>query len=152
MAFNAGGFERYLTIIGSILGIFSFIIVIYRLIREKPILNFRIGRHEHRYFEGGDVFSIYIEMFIDNVGERGTTINKIELINSIPRNYYELLKKSSSVFEINIPPHSTRSIKYDKHIKNYSSMVQEIDELKGELKISWTHNNKVIPFTSIRHI
>jgi len=91
-----------------------------------------------------------MKIIVDNIGERGTAINKIELMSAIPKEYYEVLKNIEGIWETNIPPHSTRHINHHYTIEDYKNKIKVTDNISGQLKISWMHkkSGQILDFTS----
>jgi len=143
---------NFIILVGSILGWFSFILLLDKWLRERPILSFRFGRINHGYIdkEKRNVFGLNMKIIVDNTGERGTTITNIEFVSVTPEEYYKELKKIKSTWERDIPPHCTRHIDNNLNIEDYKEKVKKEDIISGKLKISWTHASrpKIIPFIS----
>lgn len=110
MALDWAGFQNFVTTFGSILGIVSFIFVVDRWMREKPILNFTLGPN---YFSKDHKrFYITVEIHIDNTGERGTSIKGIELVSLSNQDLFEQIYDQATQNFGYIQPHSSQSISW----------------------------------------
>jgi len=152
MSFDWAGFQSYLTTIGSVLGLFSFVILIYRLSHERPILKFYVERCYHVYTEEYGNSSIHTHISIDNIGDRSSSVKEVKLIKMTPEEYME---KIDTRFDdvrnpIHVPPRS--SIKFNWLI-NFPNFLLKDDEVKLEFDIIHTHNKKRMEATSklLRH-
>lgn len=152
MSFDWVGFQSYLTTIGSVLGLFSFVILIYRLSRERPILKFYVDRCYHIYAEEYGNSSIHTHISIDNVGDRSSSVKEVKLIKMTPEEYME---KIDTRFDdvrnpIHVPPRS--SVKFNWLI-NFPEFLLKVDEVKLEFDIIHTHNKIRMDATSklLRH-
>ena len=152
MAFDWTGFQNFITAFGSVLGIVSFIFVVDRWRKERPILKFRLS--QKFYWKDKMGTHLFLKVYVDNLGERGTTINDLrivsvdhEYLNGFIQTYYSD-KRDWDIYlepyEEDIPPHTTSHIESNIFLED----TEEIEgEINGELKIVWTHDEITIPFT-----
>lgn len=121
------------------------LVIFFQYLRQKPILSFRIARRRHFYVEAYKQLGIDIEIAVDNVGERGTTIHDVELLDAFPREIYKLFKTSyAPPYEIDVPPHSTKRFHYQPSSKKELQFKPVAQEILFELQISWTHGKKIM--------
>lgn len=92
MAIDLAGAINNLTVIGSIAGLISFVILFVRFLREKAILNFSIVNAYHVNDYPYNAAFIKIGISIENSGDRGTTIKYLEVLKTEPSKYLELIK------------------------------------------------------------
>lgn len=126
------------------------LVIFYQYRRQKPILSFRIVTHYHYCIEEYNQLALHVEIAVDNVGERGTTIHNVELLNAFPSDIYKLLKSAyNPPSELDVPPHSTKRLDYGlaspKGINCKSVVHKKIDL---ELRLSWTHGCKIMQITT----
>jgi len=126
------------------------LVIFYQYRRQKPILSFRIVRHRHFYIEAYKQLGVDIEIAVDNVGERGTTIHNVELLNAFPPKIYKLLKSAyNPPSELDIPPHSTKRLNYAPSTQKELQFIPTKNlEILFELRISWTHGKKIMEITT----
>jgi hypothetical protein len=120
MVFDWQGFQSYLTLIGSVLGIISALILFVRYLREKPILKLSIGNGIHSQ---GTIYrngSINFSLSVDNHGERGTTIKDIILMKTSPVDYSSYYIEHSGFSEVrHLAPHNSLVLNVSFDLENH---------------------------------
>ena len=75
--------ELLLGIIGTITGVFgtivSTILYLMKYRKEKPILKVTVESCKHKVAKSGNKTDLKCEFIVSNIGDRGTTLNKLEL-------------------------------------------------------------------------
>ena len=95
----------------------TFLFTIWRYFGESPILKHYVHRCYHYYEELDSRSSLIVDIILDNVGERSTTIKAYELIEITPK---KLLDKAipSKRELINIEPHRSKYIRLSWNFKD----------------------------------
>ena len=146
MSFDWAWAKDYFTIFGSIVGILGFAITMYQLTVQKPILTFRFGRSQH--YRQIDTFFIRLELYIDNRGERGTTVSQINLLNISETEVSTQLESLKLTPKRDIPPHSSRQFDCHMHVSGYIG-VGDYPVLTGKLQVVTTHKIYEVPFRTM---
>lgn len=150
MTFDWVSLQNDLTTIGSILGVVSFIILIIRFWRERPILRCELGESEHyqKDIDGNGALSITLN--IDNIGERGTSIREVKLLETRPTDYSSFHNEwRAPLSVIHISPNS--SIKTSFYIKIQKRVIEE-DEIDFDILLIHTHGEVKLTGHSISRV
>lgn len=88
---------NWLKTIGSFTGLVSFMILVYRWRRERPILKFHVKDCCHVFYDSDDYGTerashMYVDLVIDNIGEKNTTIKDIAVKKIIPSRLFSDIK------------------------------------------------------------
>lgn len=134
-----------LSLFGLFLSIFNLVIIIFRFILEKPRLRYDIWRCYHYHNDKAGNSVIIIDMFIDNIGDRSTTIKGIKLLKINPEEY---LKKAHSRSKEQ-QAHFRSTLRIRHYIDFPAFEIKDIEKIDIEFMIFHTHGKKTLKVTSI---
>lgn len=143
-----------LDLLREIVGIFVpiitlLLVIVFQYLRQRPILSFRVVRHRHIYHDEHKQLGIDVEIAVDNRGDRGTTIHDVKLLSATPNEIYELVKTCwIPPLEVDVPPHNTKRFNYALSSEKGIDFKSKVEEIQLELKISWTHGEKIMRITT----
>jgi len=132
--------------VGPFAGWLSLVIILIRLVLDRPNLKFHEGNCYHLFGETGDS-TIHINLAVDNVGKRGTTIRDITLIKTMPEDYSPRITKELYGFETqHVPPHSSIKIHHKIFLKDF---LLRDEKIKVDLEIAHTNSKVRMIVTSL---
>jgi len=133
-------FFRWFRDVGSVLGFFGGIILIIQYIRATPILKYDLQCYTE-LFEDENASNILIELRVDNIGDRATSIRDLYLREVIPIEYYPEHYTAELLKVRHISPHSSDRIDIKLHYKNKLILGEEIQFI---FKVVHTHGSKIL--------
>jgi hypothetical protein len=141
MELNFSDFINIFRDIGILIGVISGVILFVKFYRERPILNYYLTAF-HECKEEFHHSLLNIDLSIDNVGDRGTTVRDFYLSKVTPVEYNpDPSFVTGNRYEIqHISPHN--SMRYSVAIR-YEKLIKE-KEIEIEVKIIHTHGEKVL--------
>ena len=164
MTFDWLAFLTSLTIVGSIFGIISFLLHIWRFLKEKAILKIQVLDCFHytsklpkstidTHFNINNIgdkntikeSTIDIEFIIDNIGENSTTIKYIKIIKMKPNEYIYKLGEDSHLLTSTILPHRSERLRVRFDLPK---VVLDLNSIEIELEIAHTHGKNKIKTVS----
>ena len=114
----------------------TFLFTLWRYFGENPILKHYVYRCYHYYEENDSRSTLNIDMIIDNVGERSTTITAYEIIEITPK---KLLDKAMPTKRklVTLGAHDS---KYVRLSWNFKDIVLPTSNIPISAKVHHTHN------------
>jgi len=132
--------------IGSLCGFIGLIILIFRFLKERPILKIKfLAAHDVDEDEDGENTIFHIDLDVDNIGDKSTTIKEIYFM--IPNKKEEGSWFISEFDDFKMSHLSPRSsIKFSEEIIMIESFEEDIEI---EVNIDHTHGHVEVKTESI---
>ncbi|MCW4034358.1 MAG: hypothetical protein NWF03_03230 [Candidatus Bathyarchaeota archaeon] len=141
-----------LGIVGTIAGLFSLFVHLWRLKRESPQLTIGVLKCEHMFTEETKILTFGTEIELRNLGDRGTNILGIDLKFKNGDEYQNLRLASQELAKENdnvkwIRPHETIRTSQTGFIKYEHPVTQELDCI---ITVYHTHGAEKIKHKSLK--
>jgi len=108
------------SIVGFVTGTISFFVMLVKWRRERPILKVTVTDSYFAFFdtdEHGTTLEsvIYVDLVVDNVGERDTTIKDVKVSKMDPSGLVDGISYVIFGDQFNLSAHSSREMKVEIH-------------------------------------
>jgi hypothetical protein len=139
-----------LGIIGTVTGSIAVVIHFWRLRKENPRIKVKVLKCEHDFEQRRNQISFWAEFQIKNLGDRGTSINDVDLVfisdnreHLLRRQYFRGPTETSERRWIN--PHETIDLETD-FWEEYQGEVKE--NINCTFSLYHTHGKETVKITS----